>query len=337
VFFRDATAATSLRNLLHSAVRTDLAADYEDNVVHLCSVCEGEVALQEFSLALRSLEALRKTQRVIYHVATSETQRGNLTALFSSRDDNITGDVFVPDESLISKWANAAHFVNRVSWRKKVAKIYMFRLLPQLKRCIVLDTDIMFGKDISELWSEFELFKPQEVIAATWRPALMPGDKVNAGVMLMDFEKMRESSFSDRYQETPAYSMAIGRETNTLGLVTPWLPEQETLEGVLDDKRIHGLRGLIRKPRSLRALDEMWNLEMCQDFGNRCNGLHAKAVRFGILHGNCAETDNEKANFNLPHISTAGDRPEQPWWMSAKFKPYASCFNLTTLLSQTPG
>jgi hypothetical protein len=291
-------------------------------------VCEGEVPLQEFSFALRSLKAVRKTQRVIYHVATNETWRGNVTALFASSkdDDHITADVFVPDETLLSKWSEAGHFLYRRAWRTKVAKLYMFQLLPHVKRCIMLDTDIMFGRDVSELWSEFERFEPKDVIAATWRPELVPGNKINAGVMLMDFEKMRQPAFANRYQETPAYSVAIGRPVTRLGLVDPYCPEQETLEGVLDDNRKHDQNGLIQQPRSLRALDVTWNLEMCRDFYDRCFGLHPKMVPFGIIHGNCAESSED--NQNNDHFN----RPVRTWWMSAYFKQYVSCFNFTSLL-----
>merc|ERR1719198_968553 len=97
----------------------------------------------------------------------------------------------VPDQDQVNAWLREAKVGNaHHSGFPGLAKIFMFQYFPKLERCIVHDTDMFFGQPAFELWKMFDAFNKKTMIASTWRPERIAGDKINAGVMLMDFRKM---------------------------------------------------------------------------------------------------------------------------------------------------
>ena len=84
--------------------------------------------------------------------------------------------------------------------------------MPDVDSVIYLDTDILVMSDLGKMWQEFDRFRPKQMIGAAqeheeWNnsshytkeshikyPYIHPNG-INAGVLLMNFTRMRDFSF----------------------------------------------------------------------------------------------------------------------------------------------
>lgn len=88
-------------------------------------------------------------------------------------------------------------------------RLFLPNILIKYKRLIYLDTDIIFLRNIKDLWTEFDKFRVNETIASMSACLFHYGTKankvpfygktgLNAGIMLMDLNTMRNSLWTHK-------------------------------------------------------------------------------------------------------------------------------------------
>ncbi len=142
-------------------------------------------------------------------------------------------------------------------------------LAADVRRVIVLDTDVVVLRDISELWAEFGRFGDAMIGVANEQSNLYSGDAIgkNGGVQLLDLAKMRASK---RYAE------ALDRYAS--GAAGKYI-------GYLGDQTLYSYMAVSHADLMHRLPCE-WNRQLSMQFGFRNATVHECPRRCGLLHAN---------------------------------------------------
>jgi hypothetical protein len=173
-------------------------------------------------------------------------------------------------------------------------------LFPEISKLIILDADLKFRTDIQKLWKRFEDFSPTNLIgiAHELQPVYKhithqyrnahPDTKIgapppngnpgfNSGVLLMDLDRMRNSTLYNEYLS----------DRNRLKV----LSEKYYFRGHLGDQGFYSLLSF-EHPELFYVLSCTWNRQLCtwwKDKGYQdvfhlyynCEGY------VNVYHGNC--------------------------------------------------
>ncbi|KAL3883620.1 hypothetical protein ACJMK2_029865 [Sinanodonta woodiana] len=167
-----------------------------------------------------------------------------------------------------------------------MAKAYLHRLLPNLDKCILLDTDLIFGSDPAFLWEEFQNQEGSEIITMKINTQTSTQFQASSGVVLMNLKAMRESNIEEHY--------AIAAQS-----VCPRIPERKTeyRDCALGDQTL--LFGVYQiKPYLFHSLPGSWILEFCHEFLGFTFDTHYSSEQnlfFGIAHFNCVSRQEHMA------------------------------------------
>lgn len=136
-----------------------------------------------------------------------------------------------------------------------------------VKQIIVLDTDVVLVRDISELWAQFKFFGSAVLGIANEQSNLYRDGAIgkNGGVQLLDLAKMR---VSQRYADALDYYASGARYIGYLG--------DQTLYSYMAGNHSDLLYNLPCE----------WNRQLSMHFGFRNATVHACLQPCGIMHAN---------------------------------------------------
>ncbi|KAL3854041.1 hypothetical protein ACJMK2_013325 [Sinanodonta woodiana] len=156
-----------------------------------------------------------------------------------------------------------------------MSKLYMYEIFSNVDKCIVLDTDIVFGTDPAFLWDLFMDQEDQQIISMRITNDMTKSYMSNSGLMLQDFSRMRQMTFTKFYQASVMW----------LCSKVPVCSDQEVLFGLFKNNGSY----------LFRTLPVSWNLELCHDFFGFSFGsyLDRQGRFFGGAHFNCAGAENK--------------------------------------------
>ncbi|KAK3597452.1 hypothetical protein CHS0354_041866 [Potamilus streckersoni] len=171
--------------------------------IHFC-ISAGELGiLAEFEPLLKSLVLHAKRTDVILHILTGNDSEKEIKNLLQRIPDTPVkfmyelvplNRTYIISESLKN---NIAIFHHSGVWG--MSKAYMHEIFKNVKKCIVLDVDTVFGTDPAFLWDEFSNLGDQQLISMRITNKSEKYTMINTGVMLQDFENMRKIHFSKFY------------------------------------------------------------------------------------------------------------------------------------------
>lgn len=148
-------------------------------------------------------------------------------------------------------------------------KPLMYLLLsPHIEQLIMLDTDTLFVRPLSELWAEFARFSPMSVIgiAPEQNSRYSPMKGKNGGVQLLHLRHMRESRL---YTQLLDWHASGASECST---------------GKFGDQTVYTIIGH-KSPILIHPLPCEWNRQLNPGEGERNIVSYACGGRCGVLHG----------------------------------------------------
>ena len=246
--------------------------------LHLAIVCAGSSATIHLVTLIKSVLFYRKNP-IHVHFLVDKNSKVVLSYLFQTWD--------IPDFAISFYTVNK--YLEKISWIQNnhysgvygLLKVVILDILPkQLNKVIVLDTDLVFNADITELWNLFKTFDRAEAIGlvenqSNWYlgtlqinyspwPAL--GRGFNTGVMLLDCKKLRKWNWSHKWQ---------GITKNiSLALHSTALADQDIINSILKEY-----------PFLVHVLPCKWNIQLSDNMKmNLCSAWLTHD--FGIFHRN---------------------------------------------------
>lgn len=291
-----------------------IGTGWHQQTVHFCSVAFGEKAVKELAMFMQSLADHRENQTFVMHILTEGSANEALREL-------VSGFKFVPDVRNFAFNLYLDKFKEmRISFNPQYSfighvKPFLFERFDDVERCIVHDSDMYFTQRPADLWRLFDEHSEETLMTAAWDGNRWFGDKLNSGMMLQEFGKMRRGDFTKalklayRYAAQAIAAKVIGpgnKIVNMTSVYTVWGDQAVYHWGLM---ALEKLTNASAKPRALNALSRAWNLQMCSDFDGFCRGTLPDGLPPGALHLNC-------------HWS------EGTWWKSEVFQVrYRKCFS----------
>lgn len=266
----------------------------DPNSLHLCSAVLGAGAVTEFDMFLSSLQkhrasvfhaaALSLISDYVFHCVTDVGSQVLLTDVLN-RHGFESYELHILDEASILKELEAMKVkLSNGYGIAAVSKSFAYDIFANVSRCILLDTDIFAARPLVDLYVQMGSFDSEEVVGATWRPQMPWGDRINTGVVLQDFEKMRERGWAEAMGDVFDSLRIGGSDLENEHMVLRWA-DQDLMHAAL--MRLGNETNPNAKPRGLHAMDHGWNMEMCRHFYDGCNHSF-----IGILHFNCGLSED---------------------------------------------
>lgn len=198
-----------------------------------------------------------------------------------------------------------------------IPKLYTPLLLPEVEKLILLDSDVVFVKDVAGLWAEFEKFAPTDVagmalaadgiymlhghlrehgaigkkgeLDGSFRGFDIAHPGFNGGVMLQDLAKMREINFTGLLEEM----VVRASEANYTG-------EHPIPIMRLGDQSLMSEWPFAYPQHGVHVVPSAWNFQLCEGMWNHRGypegpGLLEQFLAMhetggpppSLLHGNC--------------------------------------------------
>ncbi|KAL3879090.1 hypothetical protein ACJMK2_031404 [Sinanodonta woodiana] len=255
--------------------------------IHFC-IAAGELGiLEELKPLLKSLVLHAKRTDIILHILTgndSEREIRNILERIPDTPVKFMYDLvrlnrtYIISESLKNNIAISHH-----SGVWGMSKAYMHEIFKNVKKCIVLDVDTVFGTDPAFLWDEFSNLEDQQAISMRITNKSEKYTMINSGVMLQDFEKLRKIHFSKFYLS----AAKMGQCSHS--------PDESGLRFKCSDQAL--TFGIYKNNNShfFQTLQVCWNLEKCLGFGfyKFQRYVDSLGIFFGLVHLNCLRGENK--------------------------------------------
>ncbi|XP_073869915.1 xylosyl- and glucuronyltransferase LARGE2 isoform X6 [Macaca fascicularis] len=246
-------------------------------LLHVAIVCAGHNSSRDVITLVKSMLFYRKNPLHL-HLVTDAVARNILEMLFHTW--------MVP--AVRVSFYNADELKSQVSWipNKHYSGLYglMKLVLPsalptELAHVIVLDTDVTFASDISELWALFAHFSDTQAIGlvenqSDWylgnlwknhRPWPALGRGFNTGVILLRLDRLRQAGWEQMWRLTAR------RELLTLPATS--LADQDIFNAVIKEH-----------PGLVQPLPCVWNVQLSDHtLAERC---YSVASDLKVIHWN---------------------------------------------------
>nr|XP_045226388.1 LARGE xylosyl- and glucuronyltransferase 2 isoform X4 [Macaca fascicularis] len=246
-------------------------------LLHVAIVCAGHNSSRDVITLVKSMLFYRKNPLHL-HLVTDAVARNILEMLFHTW--------MVP--AVRVSFYNADELKSQVSWipNKHYSGLYglMKLVLPsalptELAHVIVLDTDVTFASDISELWALFAHFSDTQAIGlvenqSDWylgnlwknhRPWPALGRGFNTGVILLRLDRLRQAGWEQMWRLTAR------RELLTLPATS--LADQDIFNAVIKEH-----------PGLVQPLPCVWNVQLSDHtLAERC---YSAASDLKVIHWN---------------------------------------------------
>ena len=172
----------------------------DNSIIHICQIVAKAAYALEVDMFVRSVILHARRSEVFFHFIATEGAEETLPQIFQTITHAFVNvkyevvEVLNLTTYLNDKFQNNVRFFHPWSGIYGTGKIFMYDLLPNVNKCIVIDSDTLFGIDPAFLWNEAKLhLQPPVTLATTWSPT---PEHFNSGVMVHDFERMRKIGFS---------------------------------------------------------------------------------------------------------------------------------------------
>ncbi|XP_027899736.1 xylosyl- and glucuronyltransferase LARGE1 isoform X2 [Xiphophorus couchianus] len=205
--------------------------------IHVAIVCAGYNASRDVVTLVKSV-LFHRRNALHFHFITDSIAKQILSYLFHSwMVPAVRVNFYDADElkSVVS-WIPNKHY----SGIYGLMKLVLTKTLPMnLRRVIVLDTDITFATDIAELWAVFHKFKGQQVLGlvenqSDWylgnlwknhRPWPALGRGFNTGVILLLLDRLRKVRWEQMWRLTA--------ERELMSMLSTSLADQDIFNAVI--------------------------------------------------------------------------------------------------------
>ncbi|VDO97581.1 unnamed protein product [Soboliphyme baturini] len=192
-------------------------------VVHVAVICCGSSAVRSLVVMLKSI-LLHRRRPLHLHLVTDTVRSQNVLShlLDTWNVTSLDFSIYLSTNfSMDVAWIPTFHH----SSLSGLLKLTVPSILPQnLKKVILLDTDLIFLSDIGSLWDMFELFNSEQCLGiaenlSNWylrkqisgKLSRWPakGTGFNTGVVLMDLETLRVLSWTSLYTQITKEQLKI--------------------------------------------------------------------------------------------------------------------------------
>lgn len=189
------------------------------------------------------------------------------------------------NETLLDEWMSAiGHQATHRTGRAGNIKFFYPNFFPGLDRVIMLDTDVLIGSDLCQLWHEFDHFSEAQLFsfAPQWKYLNIAKDnQFNAGVGLLHLQRMRDANW-----------LQLARDA-----IRHW-----HLKGMKPRCCAHGDQSVFHMIRFLRPsampapLSRWWNINKCHKY----HGLNPNLIPLSSTDGSAAA----EAEMNAPLLDS---------------------------------
>ncbi|XP_054223609.1 xylosyl- and glucuronyltransferase LARGE2 isoform X13 [Homo sapiens] len=246
-------------------------------LLHVAIVCAGHNSSRDVITLVKSMLFYRKNPLHL-HLVTDAVARNILETLFHTwmvpavRVSFYHADQLKPQVS----WIPNKHY----SGLYGLMKLVLPSALPaELARVIVLDTDVTFASDISELWALFAHFSDTQAIGlvenqSDWylgnlwknhRPWPALGRGFNTGVILLRLDRLRQAGWEQMWRLTARREL--------LSLPATSLADQDIFNAVIKEH-----------PGLVQRLPCVWNVQLSDHtLAERC---YSEASDLKVIHWN---------------------------------------------------
>ena len=166
-----------------------------NDTIHFCMIAAVKEMVKQVELLVKSILIHARRSDVMFHFVTDNEPHEHIAKIFDNFDHpfvTIAYEVVKTDlkQYLRKQLDDKVEFNSH--WIRGVGKMFMYDLLPDVEKCIVLDTDVVFATDPAFLWSDLQS-KVQPPVAIS---VMKMGDNdVDSGLMLQNLELLRNVSF----------------------------------------------------------------------------------------------------------------------------------------------
>ncbi|GAB6025957.1 LARGE xylosyl- and glucuronyltransferase 1 [Chamberlinius hualienensis] len=246
-------------------------------IIHVAIVCAGYNSSRSVVTLVKSILFYRKNP-LHFHFLSDSVAQLILQTLFNTwivpavevsfyLTDNIQKEV---------SWVPNKHYSGVFG----LMKLTLPKILPDtLAKVIVLDTDVTFATDISELWKIFTKFGSKQVLGlvenqSDWylgklwknhRPWPALGRGFNTGVILMDLFKLRNINWMQLWR--------LIAEKELTGMLSTQLADQDIFNAVLK-----------QNPHLAYHLPCQWNVQLSDN--TRSESCYSEVTDLKIIHWN---------------------------------------------------
>ncbi|KAL3855004.1 hypothetical protein ACJMK2_014236 [Sinanodonta woodiana] len=247
--------------------------------IHFCIAAGNADVVMELEPLVKTLLLHARRADVFLHILTGNGSDKAIKTMLSNIPDShvkFTYELLSLNTDRIYDLALHIHVnITHHSGVWGMSKLYMYEIFNDVDKCIVIDTDIVFGTDPEFLWDFFLDQEEQQVISMRITKDMTESRMSNSGLMLQDFKRMRRIHFSKFY---------LGG-VELVCRVLSVCSDQDVLFGVFKNNGSY----------LFSTIPESWNLELCHDFGgfsfDRYADPHGRF--FGGAHFNCARAENK--------------------------------------------
>ena len=173
-----------------------------NETIHICLTIGGVSAAMEARFAIKSVYVHARRNEVFFHRLVTENARIIIEQLFKELhcpNVKILYEFVKFDASLIEAKAKDVRVrINHHSGVFGISRSFMYSIFTKVDKCIIIDTDLVYGTDPYFMWSLFQHIDPPFVGMFKHGAS----DKTAcAGVLLQNFAMMRDIHFEELYKE----------------------------------------------------------------------------------------------------------------------------------------
>ena len=247
-----------------------------NETIHICITIGGLSAAQEATFLLKSvfIHALRND--IHFHLLITDDAKRIIQKLFSEFANpavNIFYEFVKFDPKFIKRKSDAVKVqITHHSGLFGMSKAFMYIIFDNVDKCLILDTDLVFGCDPYFLWSHFDNLLPPFV--GMLKLGTSDSDMCS-GVMLQRFSQMRKNDFENVYRKA----------------IPDFCRKERSFKYVCrfgDQSMFYAVK--LKFPL-FKNLEDSWTLELCHEFrGHRFKHWRENDdFFFGIAHFNCLQ------------------------------------------------
>ena len=168
-----------------------------NDTIHFCMIAAGQEMVKQVKLLVKSIFIHARRSDVMFHFVTDNEPHEHIAKIFDDFDHpfvTIAYEVVKTDlrQYLRKQLGDKVEFTSHWSGIRGVGKVFMYDLLPDVEKCIVLDTDVVFATDPAFLWSDLQSKVQPPVAIGVMK---MGDNDVDSGLMLQNLELLRNVSF----------------------------------------------------------------------------------------------------------------------------------------------
>ena len=168
-----------------------------NEVIHIALVSVGTENFRDLKILLQTLLMKTKSFITFHLIGDIENYNYIKKLLAQCSKQNVK----------LYDWKRYKYFIDFIPTTHYSGTFALLKLLtpeilpPTVERVVVIDTDMIFNRDIKQLWSFFHEFDQQQLIGVAGEQStsytssnkwLVENHGYNSGVMLMDLKKLRE-------------------------------------------------------------------------------------------------------------------------------------------------